>query len=85
MITNEKFVEVLKSLTKDDFDAAQKLISVLYDKFDDLSTREMFTEDEKERVSNLIEYYPDEVGVALLACKFKEVYEEGLCLQQPYC
>ena len=50
MITNEKFAEVLKSLTKDDFDAAKKLISNLYDKFDDLSTREMFTEDEKERI-----------------------------------
>ena len=76
MITNEKFAEVLKSLTKDDFDAAQKLISNLINKFDDLSTRELFTEVEKERISNLIESYPDEVGVALLACKFKE----WLCL-----
>ena len=72
MITNEKFAEVLKSLTKDDFDAAQKLISDLINKFDDLSTREMFTEGENERISNLIESYPDEVGVALLALKFKE-------------
>ena len=72
MITNEKFAEVLKSLTKDDFDAVQKLISNLISKFDDLSTRELFTEVEKERISNLIESYPDEVGVALLACKFKE-------------
>ena len=72
MITNEKFAEVLKSLTKEDFDAVQKLISNLISKFDDLSTREMFTEDEKERISNLIESYPDEVVVALLALKFKE-------------
>ena len=72
MITHEKFAEVLKSLTKDDFDAAQKLISNLINKFDGLSTREMFTEDEKERISNLIESYPGEVGVALLALKFKE-------------
>ena len=72
MITNEKFAEVLKSLTKDDFDAAQKLISDLINKFDDLSTREMFTEDEKERITNLIDSYPDEVGVALLVLKFKE-------------
>ena len=72
MITNEKFAEVLKSLTKDDFDAAQKLISDLYDKFDDLLTRELFTEVEKERITNLIDSYPDEVGVALLALKFKE-------------
>ena len=78
MITNEKFAEVLKSLTKEDFDAAQKLISVLYDKFDDLSTREMFTEDEKEIYSNLIESYDDEVRVSVLVYKFKEL----LCSQQ---
>ena len=73
MITNEKFAEVLKSLTKEDFNAAQKLISDLITKFDDLSTRELFTEAEKERITNLIDSYPDEVGVALLALKFKEV------------
>ena len=72
MITNEKFAEVLKSLTKEDFDEAQKLISNLITKFDDLSTRELFTEVEKERITNLIDSYPDEVGVALLALKFKE-------------
>lgn len=72
MITNEKFAEVLKSLTKDDFDVTQKLISNLYDKFDDLSTREMFAEKEIEKISNLLESYSDEVKVALLALKFKE-------------
>ena len=72
MITNEKFAEVLKSITKEDFDEAQKLISNLITKFDDLSTRELFTEAEKERITNLIDSYPDEVGVALLALKFKE-------------
>ena len=72
MITNEKFAEVLKSLTKEDFNAAQKLISDLINKLDDLSTRELFTEVEKERITNLIDSYPDEVGVALLALKFKE-------------
>ena len=84
MITNEKFAEVLKSLTKDDFDAAKKLISNLYDKFDDLSTIEMFTEDEKERISNILESYSysDEVKLVTLVCKFKEVFEEELCLQQ---
>ena len=76
MITNEKFAEVLKSLTKEDFDEAQKLISDLTNKFDDLSTRELFTEVEKERITNLIDSYPDEVGIALLALKFKE----WLCL-----
>ena len=74
MITNEKFAEVLKSLTKEDFDAAQKLISDLINKFDDLSTREMFTEDEKESISNLLESYSysDEVKLVTLVCKFKE-------------
>ena len=72
MITNEKFAEVLKSITKEDFDAAQKLISDLINKFEDLSTRELFTEVEKERITNLTDSYPDEVGVALLALKFKE-------------
>lgn len=72
MITNEKFAEVLKSLTKEDFDAVQKIISNLYDKFDDLSTREMFTEKEIEKISNLLESYSDEVKVAVLVCKFKE-------------
>lgn len=72
MITNQRFVEGLKSLTKEDFDVAKELISDLYDKFDDLSTREMFTEDEREGISNLLESYSDEVTVALLACKFKE-------------
>ena len=67
MITNEKFAEVLKSLTKEDFNAAQKLISDLINKFYDLSTIELFTEVEKERITNLIDSYPDEVGVALLA------------------
>ena len=51
-----------------------KLISDLITKFDDLSTRELFTEVEKERITNLIDSYPDEVGVALLALKFKDVY-----------
>ena len=74
MITNEKFAEVLKSLTKDDFDAAQKLISNLGNKFDDLATREMFTDVERAGISKLLEsHYSDEVKIAVLVCKFKEV------------
>lgn len=83
MITNEKFAEVLKSLTKEDFDAAQKLISNLGNKFDDLSTREMFTEVEIAGISKLLESYSDEVKIAVVVCKFKEVFEEELWLQQP--
>ena len=55
MITNEKFAEVLKSLTKEDIEEAQKLISDLTNKFEDVSTRELFTEGEKERITNLID------------------------------
>lgn len=73
MITNEKFAEVLKSLTKDDFDAAQKLISNLGNKFDDLATREMFTDVERAGISKLLESHSDEVKIAVLVCKFKEV------------
>lgn len=83
MITNEKFAEVLKSLTKEDFDAAQKLTSNLGNKFNDLSTREMFTEVEIAGISKLLESYSDEVKIAVLVCKFKVVFEEELCLQQP--
>lgn len=83
MITNEKFAEVLKSLTKEDFDAVQKLISNLGNKFDDLSTRDMFTEVEIAGISKLLEAHSDEVKIAVLVYKFKGVFEEELCLQQP--
>ena len=79
MITNEKFVEVLKSLTKEGFDAMQELILNLCEKFDDSTTRGLFTEDELVRISQLLDSYSDEVKIALLACKFKE----ELCSQQP--
>ena len=82
MITNEKFAEVLKSLTKEDFDAVEKSTSNLTDKFNDLTLREMFTEDELEKYLTFLESYADEVIVITVAFKFKEVFEEELCLQQ---
>ena len=79
MITNEKFVEVLKSLTKEDFDTAQKVLLSLSEKFDDLTTIDLFTESEIKEISNLLESYDGEVRVSVLVYKFKEI----LCSQQP--
>lgn len=76
-ITNEKFVEVLKSLTQEDFDIVHKLVSELGDKFDDRTTRESFTEDEINNLSEILESYTGEIRVAVLVCKFKE----SLCSQ----
>ena len=78
MITNEKFVEVLKSLTKEDFDTAQKVLLSLSEKFDDLTTINLFTESEIKEISNLLESYDGEVRVSVLVYKFKEL----LCSQQ---
>ena len=77
MITNEKFVEVLKSLTKEDFDTVLKVVWDLSEKFDDL-TRDLLTESEIKEISNLLESYDVEVRVSVLVYKFKEL----LCLQQ---
>lgn len=83
-ITDEKFVEVLKSLTQEDFDAVQNIVEQLTDKFDNHETKSMFTENEIQTVSKLIESNSQEVLIGVLACKFKKVYEdEGLCSQQP--
>lgn len=76
-ITDEKFVEVLKSLTQEDFTEVHKIVSELGVKFDDRVTRESFSEDEINNLSELLESYDDEIRVAVLVCKFKE----ALCSQ----
>ena len=76
-ITDEKFVEVLKSLTQEDFTEAHKLVSELRVKFDDRVTRESFSEDEVKNLSELLGSCDDEIRVAVLVCKFKE----ALCSQ----
>lgn len=76
-ITDEKFVEVLKSLTKEDFTEVHKLVYELGVKFDDRTTRESFSEDEIKNLSELLESYNGEIRVAVLVCKFKE----ALCSQ----
>ena len=71
-ITDEKFVEVLKSLTQEDFDAVQNIVEQLTDKFDNHETKSMFTENEIQTVSKLIESNSQEVLTGVLVTKFKE-------------
>ena len=71
-ITDEKFVEVLKSLTQEDFDAVQNIVEQLTDKFDNPETKSMFTENEIQTVSKLIESNSQEVLIGVLVTKFNE-------------
>ena len=71
-ITDEKFVDVLKSLTQEDFDAVQNIVEQLTDKFDNHETKSMFTENEIQTVSKLIESNSQEVLIGVLVTKFKE-------------
>ena len=71
-ITDEKFVEVLKSLTQEDFDAIQSIVEQLTAKFDNHETKSMLTENEIQTVSKLIETNSQEVLIGVLVTKFKE-------------
>lgn len=71
-ITDEKFVEVLKGLTQEDFDAIQNIVDQLVEKFDNEETKGMFTENEIKTVSKLIESNSQEVLIGVLFTKFKE-------------
>ena len=71
-ITDEKFVEVLKSLTQEDFDAVQNIFDQLVEKFDSDETKSLFTENESKTVSKLIESNSQEVLVGVLVTKFNE-------------
>ena len=71
-ITDEKFAKVLKSLTQEDFDAVQNIVEQLTDKFDNHETKSMFTENEIQNVSKLIESNSQEVLIGVLVTKFKE-------------
>ena len=72
-ITDEKFVEVLKSLTQEDFDAVQDVVEQLTDKFNNHETKGLFTENEIKAVSKFIESNSQEVSIGVLVTKFKEV------------
>ena len=71
-ITDEKFAKVLKSLTQEDFDAVQNIVEQLTAKFDNHETKSMFTENEIQNVSKLIESNSQEVLIGVLVTKFKE-------------
>lgn len=70
-ITDEKFVEVLKSLTQEDFDAVQNIVEQLTDKFDNHETKSMFTENEIKSISKFLESNSQEVLIGVLVSKFK--------------
>ena len=72
VITDEKFVEVLKSLTQEDFDEVQNIVDQLVEKFDNPETKSMFTENEMKTVSKLIDSNSQEVLIGVLVTKFKE-------------
>lgn len=76
-ITDEKFADVLKSLTQADFDDVQKVVDQLIAKFDDHETKSLFTEGEFEALSTLIDSNSQEVLIGVLVTKFKE----DLCSQ----
>lgn len=71
-ITDEKFADVLKSLTQADFDKVQNVVNQLIVKFDDRENRSLFTEDEFEALSKLIDSNSQEVLLGVLVTKFKE-------------
>ena len=71
-ISDEKFVEVLKSLTKEDFISAHNVVSEIGDKFENVGLRACFTEAEIKNLSELLEDYDDEIRVAVLVTKFQE-------------
>ena len=74
-ITDEKFVEVLRSLTQEDFDVVQNIVEQLTDNFDNHETKSLFTESEIQTVSKLIELNSQEVLIGVLVTKFKESSE----------
>ena len=72
MITQQKFIDVVSTLTEDDFKEAQDLIEQLTELFEDETLRMHFSQDSLETVRSLInDKYSDEVTIAVLVSKFK--------------
>lgn len=72
MITQQKFIDAVSTLTEDDFKEAQGLIEQLSQLFEDETLREHFSQDSFETVRSLInDKYSDEVTIAVLVSKFK--------------
>ena len=75
MITQQKFIDVVSTLTEDDFKQAQDLIEQLGHLFEDETLREHFSQDSLETVRSLInDKYSDEVTIAVLVSKFKRLF-----------
>ena len=71
MITQQKFIDVVSTLTEDDFKEAQDLIEQLSQLFEDETLREHFSQDSLETVRSLLNNkYSDEVTIAVLVSKF---------------
>lgn len=71
MITQQKFIDVVSTLTEDDFKEAQDLIEQLGQLFEDETLRMHFNQDSLETVRSLInDKYSDEVTIAVLVSKF---------------
>ena len=72
MITQQKFIDVVSTLTEDDFKEARDLIEQLGHLFEDETLHEHFSQDSLETVRSLInDKYCDEVTIAVLVSKFK--------------
>ena len=72
MINQQKFIDVVSTLTEDDFKEAQDLIEQLSQLFEDETLRMHFSQDSLETVRSLINNkYSDEVTIAVLVSKFK--------------
>jgi hypothetical protein len=72
MITQQKFIDVVSTLTEDDFKEAQDLIEQLGQLFEDETLGEHFSQDSFENVRSLInDKYSEEVTIAMLVSKFK--------------
>ena len=72
MITQQKFIDVVSTLTEDDFKEAQDLIEQIGKLFEDETLRMYFSQDSLETVRSLIDdKYSDEVTIAVLVSKFK--------------
>ena len=70
-MVDEKIVEVIKSLTKQDFEDAKALVQALYDFFEDDESKKYFDEETLLRVEELLSMNNDEVNTVALAVKLK--------------
>ena len=79
-ITDEKFRSV-KGFNTGRFWCSTNIIEQLADKFDNHETKGVFTENEIQTVSKLIESNSQEVLIGVLVTKFKESSESWLQLR----